>query len=117
MGDDGDWEGLGGFLLDEVLEVDEWLEMLLSLDGVVEAAVPDGLEGAVEQGPEVAEVVFVFVFMFVCRRMLVGLGEEDDEPHCHGFWVLSSLSLGNVRKPSQRAELSRKGFSDLLKYT
>lgn len=51
LGDDGEWEGLGGFGFDEVLEVKHGSEVFLSLDGVVEASVSDPFDGRdVDQG-------------------------------------------------------------------
>lgn len=62
IGDGGEWEGLGRLQFNEVLEVHQWLEILLFLNGVVEAAVSDEVElDAIDEGPELEVVVVVAV--------------------------------------------------------
>lgn len=60
LGDDGEWEGLGRFGFDEVLQVKHGSEVFLSLDSVVEASVSDPFDGCdVDQGAVVFALVVV----------------------------------------------------------
>lgn len=56
LGDDSDGDGLGRLGFDEVLEVEQWPEVLFLLHGVVEAAVSDPFDRGLHEGPTVVEL-------------------------------------------------------------
>lgn len=76
LGDDGDREGLGRLCFDEILDIDHRQEVLLPLDGVVEASVSNPFDGSVGEAPPVEETV----------RALVWEREEEEMNGRHRNW-------------------------------
>lgn len=83
VGDDGDGEGLGGLGFDEVLGVEKGEEVLLSLDGVVEAAVADAFDGGVEEGTAVEDG----------RRAAWGWERADEEVKRGHDWLVAGENV------------------------